>query len=170
MKQSIPLIAALLAVAPLHAGVESQSAAAAPISALGPLPLATVAEPVASEVRFVALGRITFVHNKSELTPAAQAALAAAAVYLTLHRGASRLLIRGHADAMGSERINQELSDRRAAAVRDYLVAQGVRAELIHCVGHGAHAPVDENTSPTGRARNRHVEVFAVYPPPASVR
>ncbi len=121
---------------------------------------------------FVSLGRLTFVHNKWELTEQTRRRLDAAALYLAQHPGASRLLIRGHTDEVGSIRFNDGLSDKRATAVQDYLISKGVPAEQIRWEGHGEHAPVDENWTRLGRARNRQVEIFAVYPPPlsASVR
>lgn len=66
----------------------------------------------------------------------------------------------GHTDATGSANANQVLSQRRAEAVRDALVAAGVDAARISAVGAGSAQPVAGNDTPQGRARNRRVEVI----------
>jgi outer membrane protein OmpA-like peptidoglycan-associated protein len=55
--------------------------------------------------------------------------------------------------------MNQELSVRRATAVRNQLVADGVAADRVSVTGFGDTKPVADNTSPTGRANNRRVEI-----------
>jgi len=65
-------------------------------------------------------------------------------------------------------RFNDKLSNRRAAAVRDYLVKKGINVEWVRWEGHGERAAVDENWTELGRARNRLAELFAIYPPPAT--
>src|SRR3569623_1183419 len=134
---------------------------------LFPLPVDANAA-VSNEMRFVSVGRITFATNKSDLTDAGRYMLDQAAMYLSLHRGASRLLIRGYTDEVGSVRFNDKLSNRRAAAVRDYLVKKGINVEWVRWEGHGERAAVDENWTELGRARNRQAELLAIYPPPAT--
>ena len=65
----------------------------------------------------------------------------------------------GHTDSMGSEEYNQGLSERRAAAVRDYLVANGVAADIIDVSGRGETDPVADNATDEGRALNRRVDI-----------
>jgi OOP family OmpA-OmpF porin len=65
----------------------------------------------------------------------------------------------GHTDSMGSEEYNQGLSERRAAAVRDYLVANGVAADIIDVSGKGETDPVADNATAEGRALNRRVDI-----------
>ena len=60
---------------------------------------------------------------------------------------------------MGSDAKNLDLSQRRAEAVRSYLVSQGVKPERIKAVGKGETVPVADNKSPEGRANNRRVEI-----------
>ena len=127
------------------------------------LPETTITPPPDAEMRFVSLGRVTFISDQWLLTDQTKRTLDAAVRYLTDHPGASRLLIRGHTDEVGSQRHNDGLSDRRAAAVLDYLTQHGVALTQIRWEGHGEHAPVDENWTRLGRARNRQVEVFAVF-------
>lgn len=69
------------------------------------------------------------------------------------------LTIRGYTDSTGSAKVNEELSHKRAAAVRDRLVANGVPAETVTVVGMGSKNPVANNSTPEGRAQNRRVEI-----------
>jgi outer membrane protein OmpA-like peptidoglycan-associated protein len=66
----------------------------------------------------------------------------------------------GHTDSTGSDALNQRLSLERADAVRDYLVARGVRSDAIQVAGRGEHEPVADNSTEAGRAKNRRVEIF----------
>ena len=69
------------------------------------------------------------------------------------------LLIVGHTDADGPSGYNEDLSDRRARAAADYLVAQGVARRRLRTAGRGEYEPVASNDSESGRVRNRRVEV-----------
>jgi outer membrane protein OmpA-like peptidoglycan-associated protein len=71
----------------------------------------------------------------------------------------SRIVVEGHTDSTGSAETNQELSMKRAAAVRDALVSRGVSADRISVEGFGAARPIADNTSQAGRANNRRVEI-----------
>jgi OmpA-OmpF porin, OOP family len=66
--------------------------------------------------------------------------------------------IAGHADSTGPRAFNLDLSQRRAAVVRDYLIYLGVPAERLVAVGHGDRKPIADNATEEGRARNRRVE------------
>jgi outer membrane protein OmpA-like peptidoglycan-associated protein len=70
------------------------------------------------------------------------------------------MIVEGHTDSQGSEASNQELSQRRAQSVRDYLVSRGVPNDIISATGVGQHRPVSDNTTATGRANNRRVEII----------
>jgi outer membrane protein OmpA-like peptidoglycan-associated protein len=72
------------------------------------------------------------------------------------------LLIVGHTDAVGSESYNLSLSERRAAAVVNYLASQGVTRARLRPAGRGESEPVAGNDTEAGRAQNRRVEV-AIY-------
>ena len=65
----------------------------------------------------------------------------------------------GHTDSMGSEEYNQGLSERRAMAVKEFLVASGVSADIIDVSGRGESEPVASNDTQEGRAKNRRVEI-----------
>lgn len=75
------------------------------------------------------------------------------------------LRVVGHTDSTGSDAINDPLSVRRAASVRDYLATRGVSASRITIDGGGSHQPVADNTSVEGRAQNRRVEIFVAETP-----
>lgn len=70
-----------------------------------------------------------------------------------------RLRIEGHTDDVGSSSSNQELSQNRAEAVRDYLVGQGIDASRLEAIGMGEEHPVADNNTEAGRAQNRRVEL-----------
>lgn len=65
----------------------------------------------------------------------------------------------GHTDAKGSDSYNQNLSERRAASVRQYLVGKGIASSRMTSVGHGESQPVATNETDEGRALNRRVEL-----------
>lgn len=70
----------------------------------------------------------------------------------------TKVEIGGHTDSLGSAAYNQKLSERRAAAVRDYLVSKGVPADQITTKGYGEAYPVASNETQEGRSRNRRIE------------
>ncbi len=72
----------------------------------------------------------------------------------------SEVTVVGHTDATGADAYNQQLSERRARAVRDELVRQGVAATSLSAVGRGEAEPRADNTTPAGRAQNRRVEIL----------
>ncbi|WP_428607113.1 OmpA family protein [Sedimenticola sp.] len=68
------------------------------------------------------------------------------------------VIVTGHTDSMGSEAYNQGLSERRANAVRDYLISQGADASKLQARGAGESQPAFTNDTKAGRAMNRRVE------------
>jgi outer membrane protein OmpA-like peptidoglycan-associated protein len=67
--------------------------------------------------------------------------------------------IEGHTDSVGSDTLNQQLSERRAAAVRDALAARGVNTARIQTIGYGETRPIASNDTAGGRQQNRRIEV-----------
>lgn len=75
----------------------------------------------------------------------------------------AKLTVAGYTDSTGNAGSNRTLSQKRAQAVVDYLVSQGVDAAKLTAVGHGADNPVADNTTEEGRFKNRRIE-FSVTP------
>ena len=65
----------------------------------------------------------------------------------------------GHTDSVGTDAYNQRLSERRAAAVKEYLVSKGVPASKITTIGKGESQPVATNKTAEGRQKNRRVHI-----------
>ena len=76
----------------------------------------------------------------------------------TLKRTGSHIIIKGHTDNVGSEETNMSLSRRRAFAVKNYLVAKGMKKNMITTEGYGSTRPLKSNDTEEGRACNRRVE------------
>lgn len=68
------------------------------------------------------------------------------------------LVVKGHTDSTGPEAYNQGLSERRAAAVKDYLVSQGISSSIMTTEGYGESQPIATNDTREGRQANRRVE------------
>ncbi|NBO83211.1 MAG: OmpA family protein, partial [Betaproteobacteria bacterium] len=68
----------------------------------------------------------------------------------------------GHTDSVGPDAYNQKLSERRAAAVKAYLVSKGIAANRVYTEGKGEKSPVADNKTKEGRSKNRRVEVEVV--------
>lgn len=111
---------------------------------------------------FIPLRHVFFAHDQDLLDEQARNVLDDAALYLRHATGVDRVIIQGHADYTAGENYNDLLSDRRSNAVRDYLLGQGIAAELVRLGGLGEHTPIDENWTREGRARNRRVEIYIV--------
>ena len=104
-------------------------------------------------------GSVLFRSAKSTLLPSAQVKLDQVANALLAVR-ARNLIVEGHTDSQGSASYNQGLSQRRADAVRDYLVQRGYPTDRIQARGKGKGSPIADNASPEGRANNRRVEII----------
>jgi OmpA-OmpF porin, OOP family len=67
--------------------------------------------------------------------------------------------ITGHTDSLGAEDYNQQLSMRRANAVKNYLIERGVNPNIMSTSGMGESSPVASNATREGRSKNRRVEI-----------
>ena len=108
--------------------------------------------------RKLVLRNVYFDFDKAEVRPDAVPILKEAADILKDEDGEFTLVLEGHTDSMGSDSYNQELSEKRSAAVRDFLVGEGVPAARIRSVGFGESRPAADNSTAAGRAMNRRVE------------
>ena len=103
-------------------------------------------------------GSVLFRSAESTLLSSAQVKLDQVANAL-LDVRARNLIVEGHTDSRGGTSYNQDLSQRRANAVRDYLIQKGYPADRIQARGMGEGHPIANNASPEGRANNRRVEI-----------
>jgi outer membrane protein OmpA-like peptidoglycan-associated protein len=78
-----------------------------------------------------------------------------------------RVRVLGHTDSVGSARSNEELSLRRADAVKRVLTGRGVQEKQITALGMGETQPIADNKTADGRARNRRVELQIDVPAPS---
>jgi len=101
---------------------------------------------------------VLFETNQYALRPAACESLAKVAGILLAHPDL-RLEVDGHTDSVGSDAYNQQLSEKRAASVRDYLAQQGIPIASVTVQGFGKTQPVASNATASGRQQNRRVEL-----------
>jgi outer membrane protein OmpA-like peptidoglycan-associated protein len=121
--------------------------------------LAKLAETRTTERGFVVtLPGLFFDSGKSVLKPGARNTLSKIADQLRISPDI-RIQIEGHTDSVGSDELNQSLSEKRATAVRDYLVSRGFPAERMTMTGLGETTPVASNDTASGRQQNRRVEL-----------
>jgi outer membrane protein OmpA-like peptidoglycan-associated protein len=124
------------------------------------IPGATV-ERVGEGITVTFASGLLYDFDSDVIRPEAASNLRALAASLHKYPG-SDLLIVGHTDQIGPAGYNQALSERRAAAAANYLVAQGVRPTRVATRGVGETEPIAPNETELGRQRNRRVEV-AIY-------
>jgi OOP family OmpA-OmpF porin len=122
-------------------------------------PKAPAPTPVASKVVFNADTFFDF--DKSTLKPEGRQVLDQVATQ-TKSINLETVIAVGHTDSVGTEAYNQKLSERRAAAVKTYLVSKGVPADRIYTEGKGESQPIASNKTAAGRAKNRRVEIEIV--------
>jgi outer membrane protein OmpA-like peptidoglycan-associated protein len=101
---------------------------------------------------------ILFDVDKTDLKPQARDNLAKVAGVLNDYPDTD-LIIEGHTDSQGSDSYNQTLSERRADAVKVFLIDEGVSPSRLQTRGYGELAPIANNDTSEGRAQNRRVEV-----------
>jgi outer membrane protein OmpA-like peptidoglycan-associated protein len=102
---------------------------------------------------------VLFETGKANLKPGAYKRLQPLAAYLQAHPS-TKVTIEGFTDSVGSPEMNQQLSQRRAEAVRDVLIGDGVEATRLAARGMGEDFPVASNDNAAGRQQNRRVEVL----------
>ncbi len=104
------------------------------------------------------IGGVQFATGTANLSPKARESLARFAGIVASYPGLE-FKVEGHTDSTGSDETNQELSTKRAIAVRDYLIGQRVPASSIDAEGLSSSHPIADNETADGRARNRRVEI-----------
>jgi outer membrane protein OmpA-like peptidoglycan-associated protein len=107
----------------------------------------------------VNIGDVLFASGSATLRPEAREKLARFSGIVLAYPDL-RLEAEGHTDNVGSLELNQKLSEDRAAAVREYLISQGVPSESIAARGMNFAHPVADNDTAAGRGKNRRVEII----------
>jgi OOP family OmpA-OmpF porin len=115
--------------------------------------------PPPPEPKKLVLEGVNFDNDKSTLRPDAIGILERAAIALK-EWGEVKVEIAGHTDAVASDEYNQDLSERRANAVRDFLISKGIAADRLTAKGYGESRPIADNNTEEGRAMNRRVEMI----------
>lgn len=104
---------------------------------------------------------ITFAFDSYRLTAQGQGELTSIAdQILSNFDKFSSIMLTGHTDSIGTMRYNQTLSERRANAVRNFLVGRGIPTDQVSAQGKGESSPIASNSTREGRAQNRRVEVL----------
>lgn len=124
------------------------------------VPQVPPAARTASASSFPDLGTVHFASDQATLTPEGRDTLNRAAAAMKANPSA-HLRLEGYTDSTGTAPHNDSLSDRRAAAVADYLKASGIDASRLTGAGFGPDKPVDTNATTSGKADNRRVELFS---------
>jgi outer membrane protein OmpA-like peptidoglycan-associated protein len=106
----------------------------------------------------VNMGDVLFDFGKYDLRPEAREKLAKLSGIILAHPGLN-LAVEGHTDNVGSDEVNQKLSEQRAGSVRGYLVGQGLADSNVTSQGFGKTIPAVDNSSAAGRQKNRRVEI-----------
>jgi outer membrane protein OmpA-like peptidoglycan-associated protein len=106
-------------------------------------------------------GNVTFSTDSAELRPDFYKVLNGVSMVLKEYEK-TIIEITGHTDSTGSDAYNQTLSQRRAAAVGNYLAGQGILGDRLITEGFGEQYPVADNATPEGRQANRRVELRLV--------
>jgi OOP family OmpA-OmpF porin len=102
--------------------------------------------------------KINFDFDKSDIKPEYYQELADFASYMRQQQSFTVVEIAGHTDSVGTDEYNQKLSERRAMAVRDYMVNElGMDDKLFSAVGYGESKPIASNDTEAGRAENRRI-------------
>lgn len=135
----------------------------APVSLAGKIEELAVNE-TPTEVRIDLAADVLFEFDRAELLPRAREVLSRAAAIIR-DQAQGTVLIEGHTDSKGDDAYNQRLSEQRAAAVRDWFAANGMREFSFSASGLGERQPVapnekpDGSDDPEGRQKNRRVQI-----------
>jgi outer membrane protein OmpA-like peptidoglycan-associated protein len=106
----------------------------------------------------VNMSDVLFDTGKFTLRPVAREKLARVSGIVLSHPGL-RIEVEGHTDSVGSDAYNQKLSEQRADSVREYLISQGLKPDILTSRGFGETLPVASNDTAAGRQQNRRVEL-----------
>jgi outer membrane protein OmpA-like peptidoglycan-associated protein len=116
-----------------------------------------ISKEVIEKVNFAAKN-VFFNTGSAKLLPKSYKSLDEVAK-LMLEDESLKMDIDGHTDSQGSDELNQTLSEKRANAVRDYLISKGIDPSRLKATGYGESRPIADNNTAAGRAKNRRTEM-----------
>lgn len=159
---TMPDDAPVAAATPEPVPVEQTSETAAPVISAVPAPIPEVEQIQAApttELVTTIKGDALFAFDRTDIKPEARKQLSEIVGKLKVQQSIEEIVISGHTDADGSETYNQELSKKRAEAVKQFLVDEGVVSKRLVLQALGEALPVASNDTEEGRAKNRRVEI-----------
>lgn len=130
-----------------------------PVAEPAPAPAPALAPAAAPAPKKLVLEGVNFDHDKAALREDAQPILDQAAEGLK-EWGDVKVEVAGYTDSKGKDQYNLKLSQRRAEAVRAYLISKGIAADRLTAKGFGETKPVADNKTAEGRFKNRRVELI----------
>lgn len=122
------------------------------------------------ENKIVITKKIFFDTNKATIKRVSNSILNEVALTLAAHPKIKGVRIEGHTDSRGNAQKNKDLSQRRAEAVRSYLVKRGVEPGRLFAIGYGPEKPIADNRTAKGREQNRRVEFFILEQAPGQAK
>jgi outer membrane protein OmpA-like peptidoglycan-associated protein len=109
----------------------------------------------------IRLRNVFFEFDRADIKPESEVELLEVVRLLQAHPK-WKVEVQGHTDSVGTAMYNQQLSQRRAEAVRQFLIQRGIKAERIQAKGYGSSRPIAPNTTEEGRALNRRTEILFI--------
>jgi outer membrane protein OmpA-like peptidoglycan-associated protein len=109
----------------------------------------------------IRLRNVFFEFDRADIKPESEVELLEVVRLLQAHPK-WKVEVQGHTDSVGTAMYNQQLSQRRAEAVRQFLIERGIKAERIQARGYGSSRPIAPNTTEEGRALNRRTEILFI--------
>ena len=117
-------------------------------------------EPLANDVlRITMTSQTAFDTNSTQIKPGFHSTMDKVAEVLVRY-GKTTLTVAGHTDNVGTAQYNQQLSERRALSVAQYLESRRVNPVRLSTVGKGESFPIESNATEAGRQANRRVEIY----------
>ena len=108
--------------------------------------------------KYFTLNNIHFASNQSLFLKSSYKELTDLVEYLKL-KPSLKIEIQGHTDSDGSSESNMSLSIKRANAIKNYLISNGIKAERVKTIGYGEQRPVADNATKKGKQQNRRTEI-----------
>lgn len=115
-------------------------------------------ERAGDNINLIMPGNITFASNSANINATFYSVLDSVALVIAEY-DKTLVVVAGHTDSDGSDSFNQDLSQRRAGSVSEYLISQGILPVRLETVGFGEAQPIAENNSAEGKQLNRRVEI-----------